>query len=69
MSKGQDTLIDSHVSLRQSKLAVNALYAYSLKKAQKAAETEILLGKEGYVWLQVAVKKMQPVKKINPFKM
>ncbi|KIM78455.1 hypothetical protein PILCRDRAFT_824339 [Piloderma croceum F 1598] len=66
--KGKDTLIDSHVSLHQSKLAINALHAYSLKKEQKAAETELLPGKEQYVWLQVAVKKMQPVKKIKPFK-
>ena len=67
--KGKDTLINSHVSLRQSKLAINALHAHTLKKEEKAAETELLPGKEQYVWLQVAVKKMQPVKKIKPFKM
>jgi len=67
--KGKDTLIDSHVSLRQCTLAVEALSAYSAKKEQKAAESELLPGKEQYVWLQVAVKKMQPEHKLKPFKM
>jgi ribosome biogenesis protein UTP30 len=67
--KGKDILINSHGSLRQSKPAFNALHSYSLKKEQKAAETELLSGKEHYVWLEVVVKKMQPVKKIKPFKM
>lgn len=67
--KGKDVLIDSHVSLRQCKLAVEALHSHSAKKEQKAAETELLPGKEQHLWLQVAVKKMQPEKKIKPFKM
>jgi len=67
--KGKDTLIGSHVSLHQCKLAIDALHAFSLKKEQKVAETELLPGKEQYVWLQVAVKKMQPIKKLKPFKM
>lgn len=73
MSKGQgkdkDTLIDSHVPLLQCKRAVEALHAYTLKKEQKAAETELLPGKEQHVWLQVAVKQMHPEKKLKPFKM
>jgi ribosome biogenesis protein UTP30 len=68
-SKSKDTLIDSRVSLRQCKRAVEALHAYTLKKEQKAAETELLPGKEQHVWLQVAVKQMHPEKKLKPFKM
>ena len=71
MSKGKakTVLIDSHVSLRQCKLAVDALHAHLLKKEQTAAETELLPGKEQHIWLQVAVKKMQPEKKLKPSKM
>lgn len=67
--KDKDILIDSHVSLRQCKLAIDALHAHCLKLEEKAAETELLPGKEQFIWLQVAVKKMQPEKKIKPFKM
>jgi ribosome biogenesis protein UTP30 len=67
--KGKDILIDSHVSLHQCKLAIDALHAHTLKHERKAAETELLPGKEQHVWLQVAVRKMQPEKKLKPFKM
>lgn len=71
MAKGtvKDTLIDEHVSLNQCKKAIDALHAFQSKKDEKAAETELLPGKEQFVWLQVAVKKMQPEKKLKPFKM
>lgn len=69
MSKRKDTLIDEHVSMRQCKRAIESLHAHSSKREQKEAETELLPGKEQHVWLQVAVKKMQPEKKIKPFKM
>ena len=69
MSKGKDTLIDEKVSLRQCKRAVEALHAHTLKKEQDAAKTELLPGKEQHVWLQVAVKQMQPEKRLKPFKM
>lgn len=69
MPKIKDTLVDSHVSLKQCKLAIEALYSHSSKQEQKAAETELLPGKEQHVWLQLAVKKMQPEKKFKPFKM
>jgi hypothetical protein len=67
--KAKAVLIDSHVSLHQCKLAIDALHAHSLKKEQTAAETELLPGKEQHIWLQVAIKKMQPEKKLKPFKM
>lgn len=71
MAKGsvEEALIDEHVSPKQCKKAIKALHAFQSKKDEKVAETELLPGKEQFVWLQVAVKKMQPEKKLKPFKM
>ncbi|KAI0060377.1 ribosomal protein L1 [Artomyces pyxidatus] len=66
MSKAE--LIDDHVSAQQCKRAVTALLDHALKHQQKREESELLPGKEQHVWLQVAVKQMQPEKKIKPFK-
>lgn len=66
---GQDELIDSHVSLKQSKLAVQTLHDHEGKKDQKRQETELLPGKEQNVWLCVTVKKIHPGHKFKPVKM
>lgn len=62
-------LIDEHVSVQQCKLAVDTLHAHSTKKAQQEAETELLPGKEQYIWLNVSVKRMAPGNKFKPVKM
>jgi len=62
-------LIDSHVSLKQCKLAVEALHVYATKKEKERAESELLLGKEEHIWLQVTVKRMQPEQKLKPIRM
>ena len=64
-----DELVDEHVSLKQSKLAVDALLGHAAKFQEKKAESELLPGKEHNVWLMVTVKQMQPEKKLKPFKM
>lgn len=69
MPKTNDTLVDSHVSLKQCKLAIEALEAHTSKKEAKAADTELLPGKEQFLWLQIAVKKTQAEKKHKPCKM
>ncbi|EGN91706.1 hypothetical protein SERLA73DRAFT_192115 [Serpula lacrymans var. lacrymans S7.3] len=61
-------LIDSHVSVKQCKLAIDALHTHALKKQKEKEETELLTGKEQNIWLQVAVKKMHPEKKIKPIR-
>ncbi|KZT28800.1 ribosomal protein L1 [Neolentinus lepideus HHB14362 ss-1] len=61
-------LIDSHVSSKQCKKAVDALLEHALQIQKKKEETELLPDKEQHVWLVVAVKKMQPEKKLMPFK-
>ncbi|KAH9831357.1 ribosomal protein L1 [Rhodofomes roseus] len=64
----KDELIDEHVSLSQSKRAVDALLSHAVKIQEKKAQTELLPGKEQNVWLAVTVKQMQPEKKLKPFK-
>ncbi|EPQ54787.1 ribosomal protein L1, partial [Gloeophyllum trabeum ATCC 11539] len=61
-------LIDGHVSSLQCKKAVNALLGHALQIQKKKEENELLPGKEQHVWLVVAVKKMQPEKKLKPHK-
>ena len=65
----KDELIDEHVSLHQSKLAVEALLSHASKVQEKKAQTELLPGKEQNVWLMVTVKQMHPEKKVKPHKM
>ncbi|GJJ15619.1 hypothetical protein Clacol_009897 [Clathrus columnatus] len=64
----QSELIDGHVSADQSKKAVVALMKYTRSKLEKEAETELLPANEQHVWLVLAVKKMQPLKKLKPHK-
>jgi len=61
-------LIDSHVSVKQCTRAVHALHAYASQKQKEQEETD-LLANEQYVWVQIAVKRMHPEKKIKPFRM
>lgn len=62
-------LIDSHVSLKQCKQAVEALHGYAIKKEKERAENELLPGKEEHIWLQVTVKRMQPEQRLKPIRM
>ncbi|KAF9468667.1 ribosomal protein L1p/L10e family-domain-containing protein, partial [Collybia nuda] len=64
----KDELIDSHVSLNQCKLAVEALHAHALKREKKLQESELLPGKEPNIWLNVTVKKIPPGHKFKPVK-
>ncbi|KAF7326917.1 hypothetical protein MVEN_02585600 [Mycena venus] len=61
-------LIDAHVSVKQCKLAVQALHAHTAKAAEKKQETELLPGKEQNVWLNVTVKKIASAHKFKPVK-
>ncbi|KAG6335617.1 hypothetical protein ID866_3474 [Astraeus odoratus] len=61
-------LIDSHVSLKQCELAVEALHEYATKREKEQEENELLPGREQHVWLQVTVKVMQPVQKLKPIR-
>ncbi|KLO05843.1 ribosomal protein L1 [Schizopora paradoxa] len=63
-----NALVDEHVSLAQCKKAVVALRNYALKVAKEKEETELIPGKEENIWLVLTVKKMQPEKKLKPFK-
>ncbi|KAJ7243772.1 ribosomal protein L1p/L10e family-domain-containing protein [Mycena rebaudengoi] len=63
-----DDLIDTHVSAKQCKLAVEALHAHSAKLSEKKGETELLPGKEHNIWLNVTVKKIASVHKFKPVK-
>ena len=65
----RDELIDEHVSLNQSRLAVEALLSHASKIQEKKSQTELLPGKEQNVWLMVTVKQMHPEKKLKPHKM
>lgn len=67
MSK--DDLIDAHVSLKQCRQAVEALHAHELKKKEKFEETQLLPGKDQYVWLNVTVKQISPHHRLKPLKM
>jgi ribosome biogenesis protein UTP30 len=62
-------LIDSHVSLKQTKLAVEALLKHSEKVQAERDETELLGAKDELVWLNVNVKQVHPEKKLKPFSM
>ncbi|KAF8843260.1 ribosomal protein L1 [Paxillus ammoniavirescens] len=61
-------LIDSHVSVKQCKRAIEALHAYATKLEKKRAETELLPSNDQHIWLQIAVKTMQPEQKLKPVK-
>ncbi|KAI6117872.1 ribosomal protein L1p/L10e family-domain-containing protein [Pisolithus croceorrhizus] len=61
-------LIDGHVSLKQCKRAVTALHDYATKKGKEREENELLPGKDQHVWLQVTVKRMQPIQKLKPIR-
>ncbi|KAG6812717.1 hypothetical protein H0H92_001078 [Tricholoma furcatifolium] len=62
-------LIDGRVSLKQCKLAIDALHTHESKKEQQSQETELLPGKEPNIWLNVTVKKMPSGHKFKPAKM
>jgi ribosome biogenesis protein UTP30 len=68
-SKSKDELVDSHVSERQCKLAIEALRNHVLEKKRERDDEELLPTKVQHVWLIVSVKKMYPQHKIKPFKM
>ncbi|KAG8696729.1 hypothetical protein FRC09_008298 [Ceratobasidium sp. 395] len=61
------SLIDSHVSVKQAKLAVDALLKYAAKVQAERDETELLGAKDELVWLNVNVKQVHPEKKLKPF--
>lgn len=65
----KDELIDSRVSSRQCKLAVDSLYAYASKKAEESNEKELLGAKEQHIWLAVSTKQIPKTRKIKPVKM
>ena len=62
-------LIDSHVSLKQCKKAVEALHSHELKKKEKFEENQLLPAKEQNVWLNVTVKTIPPGHRLKPVKM
>jgi ribosome biogenesis protein UTP30 len=62
-------LIDGHVSAAQCTKAIDALLKHGQAHQEKLAEHELLPGSEPHVWLVLAVKRMQPEKKLKPFKM
>ncbi|KAK7029776.1 ribosomal protein L1p/L10e family-domain-containing protein [Favolaschia claudopus] len=61
-------LIDGHVSLKQCKLAIQALNTHTTKATEKQKETELLPGKEQTIWLNVTVKKIASAHKFKPVK-
>ncbi|KAG9118437.1 hypothetical protein FRC07_007056 [Ceratobasidium sp. 392] len=60
-------LIDSHVSVKQAKLAIDALLKHASKVQADREETELLGAKDELVWLNVNVKQVHPEKKLKPF--
>jgi ribosome biogenesis protein UTP30 len=60
--------IDSHVSVKQAQLAINALHKHALKVQKEKEESELLPGKEQNIWLVIGVKKIYPEGKLKPFK-
>jgi hypothetical protein len=64
-----DELLDSHVSKSQCGLAVASLLKHSLAIQKRRDETELLGASEENVWLVVATKRMQPERKLKPFRM
>ena len=65
----KDVLIDTHVSLKQCRQAVEALHSHELKKKEKFEETQLLPGKEQHIWLNVTVKQIPVHYKLKPLKM
>lgn len=65
----QDELLDSHVSKNQCALAVASLLKHALAIQKRKEETELLSASEENVWLVVATKRMQPERKLKPFRM
>ncbi|KAK0459972.1 ribosomal protein L1p/L10e family-domain-containing protein [Desarmillaria tabescens] len=63
-----DELIDSRVSVKQCKRAVDAIHTHQAKKTDKESANELLPGKEQIVWLNVAVKKVAAERKIMPIR-
>lgn len=61
------TLIDSHVSVKQAKLAIDALLKHNEKHQAEKEEKDLLGSREEVVWLGVTVKKVHPEKKLKPF--
>ncbi|KAK0487135.1 ribosomal protein L1p/L10e family-domain-containing protein [Armillaria novae-zelandiae] len=61
-----DELIDSRVSAQQCKRAIDAIHSHQAKKTDKESANELLPGKEQFVWLNVAVKKVAAERKIMP---
>ncbi|CCL98648.1 uncharacterized protein FIBRA_00650 [Fibroporia radiculosa] len=59
-------LIDSHVSEKQSKRALNALLTHAIKEQEKKAEQHLLPGKEQNIWLVITTKQMHPGKNMKP---
>ena len=69
MAKPKDELIDSKVSSSQCKLAIDALLKHALKHKSEQEKNELLPGKEQFIWLMLAVKKVHAEKKLKPYKM
>ena len=67
MSK--DDLIDTHVSLKQCRKAVEALHSHELKKKEKLEETQLLPVKDQHIWLNVTIKQIPVHVKLKPLKM
>ena len=61
-------LIDDHVSVKQCRLAVEALHAHESKKQEKIEDLELIARKEPNIWLNVTVKKIPPGHRIKPVK-
>ncbi|CAE6464115.1 unnamed protein product [Rhizoctonia solani] len=61
------TLIDAHVSTKQATLAIEALLKHNAKRQAEKEESELLGAREEVVWLNVAVKKAHPEKKLKPY--
>ncbi|TEB22766.1 ribosomal protein L1 [Coprinellus micaceus] len=61
-------LIDDHVSIKQCRLAVEALHAHESKKQEKIEDLELIARKEPNIWLNVTVKKIPPGHRIKPVK-
>jgi ribosome biogenesis protein UTP30 len=68
-SKEDEQLIDSKVSSSQTKLAIDALLKHALKHTSEKEQTELLPGKDQFVWLVLTTKKVHAEKKLKPFKL
>ncbi|KAF8583320.1 ribosomal protein L1 [Ramaria rubella] len=68
MAVSTDSLVDDHVSIEQCKKAVSALLKHAQKKQLEHDETQLLPGKDQYIWLVMTVKQMQPMKALKPHK-